>query len=161
MHSTNKVPTKKAPAKEPSTRTRFLLIASGGGLLVLAVVFVLLVSRPSRPGEEIPPMVGDLQQVNDLLHVAAGETGRVPDTFDGLGGRANSLYPRGYEAVQSGEIVVLWGAPLQGEGEVGKNEAVVAYEKNVPTEGGYVLFSAGTVKKLTAAEFQAMPKSQP
>ena len=39
------------------------------------------------------------------------------------------------------------------------NEAVVAYEKNAPTQGGYVLLSAGTVKKVSAAEFASAPKA--
>ena len=45
------------------------------------------------------------------------------------------------------------------EGETGKNEAVVAYEKDAPTNGGYVLLSAGSVKKMTASEFAAAPKA--
>jgi hypothetical protein len=60
--------------------------------------------------------------------------------------------------VKSGEVVVLWGAALKGEGAVGQDEAVVAYEKGVPTDGGYVLLSAGTVQKMNAAEFAAAPK---
>ena len=40
-----------------------------------------------------------------------------------------------------------------------KGEAVVAYEKQVPTDGGYVLLSAGSVKKMTAEEFAAAPKA--
>jgi hypothetical protein len=57
--------------------------------------------------------------------------------------------------VKSGDVVVLWGTTLQGEGDVGKDEIVVAYEKDVPTSGGFVLLSAGTVKKMTADEFKA------
>jgi hypothetical protein len=35
----------------------------------------------------------------------------------------------------------------------------LAYEKATPTDGGYVLLSAGTVKKMTAAEFDTAPKA--
>jgi hypothetical protein len=37
---------------------------------------------------------------------------------------------------------------------------VVAYEKKVPTEGGHVLLQDGTVKQMTAAEFQSAPKAK-
>ena len=74
--------------------------------------------------------------------------------------RHKNNFPRGYDAVKAGNVVVLWGSPAQGEGDIGKkSEGVVAYEKQVPTEGGYVLFSAGSVKKLTAEEFAAAPKA--
>jgi hypothetical protein len=69
------------------------------------------------------------------------------------------MFPRAYEAVKSGEVVILWGASLKGEGDVGRDEVVVAYVKSVPTDGGHVLLSAGTVKKMTAAEFAAAPKA--
>jgi hypothetical protein len=36
---------------------------------------------------------------------------------------------------------------------------VVAYQKGVPTDGGFVLLSAGTVKKMTADEFSTAPKA--
>jgi len=52
------------------------------------------------------------------------------------------------------------GTPPKGEGDVGNNEVVLAYEKKVPTEGGYVLMSAGTVMKMSAAEFTSAPKGK-
>jgi hypothetical protein len=56
--------------------------------------------------------------------------------------------------------VVLWGTPLKGEGQTGKDEEVLAYQKEVPAQGGYVLLSAGTVKKMSASEFQSAPKAK-
>jgi hypothetical protein len=126
----------------------------------ILTLFVVLGGCSSRSGEEeTPPALGDLQEVNELLHAVGGAAGRAPAKLADLG-RYQSMFSRGYEAVKSGNVVVLWGAPLKGEGEVGKDEAVVAYEKNVPTEGGYVLLSAGTIKKMTASEFQAAPKAK-
>ena len=101
-----------------------------------------------------------LQDVRELLHAAAGAAGRPAAGLADLE-RYKGMFPRGYEAVQSGAVAVLWGTPLKGEGEVGKDEAVVAHEKGVPTDGGYVLLSAGTVKKMTAAEFSTAPKGGP
>lgn len=120
---------------------------------------VVLAGCSSRLGEERnSPAFNNLREVNDLLHAAAGTASKVPAKLADLE-RGRKLAPHGYEAVKSGNVVVLWGAPLKGEEDVGKDEAVIAYEKNVPTEGGYVLLSAGTIKKMTAAEFQSALKA--
>jgi hypothetical protein len=99
----------------------------------------------------------ELLEVGDLVKAAAATgrpAGSVAD-FD----KHRPMYPRGYDAVKKGDIVVLWGARPKGEGAVAKGgEEVVAYEKAVPNSGGYVLFSAGSIRKMTAAEFQAAPK---
>lgn len=131
------------------TCIRWMVLVAGLGLL----------AGCSKPTEEAPPGYTVLQDVNDLLHSAAGTSGRPPGRLADLS-RFQAMYPRGYEAVKSGEVVVLWGTPLKGEGETGQNEVVLAYEKGVPADGGMVLLSAGTVKKMTAAEFQAAPKKK-
>ncbi len=107
---------------------------------------------------EAAPSVTLLQDVNELLRASAGGLGRPAKNVQELS-RYGDTFSRGYAAVKSGEVVVVWGAKLQGEGESGKNEAVVAYEKNVPTSGGHVLLSAGTVKHMTPEEFNAAPKA--
>ena len=126
--------------------------------VMLAAGFGLLAGCSSRPRERAAPEFGLLQEVNDLLHSSAGALARPPAKLDDPS-KHKSIYPRGYEAVQSGAVVVLWGAALKGEGDAGKDEAVLAYEKATPTEGGYVLLSAGTVKKMTATEFNTAPKA--
>jgi len=126
---------------------------------VVAPGFCLLFGCSSQPtGETGPATPGTLTELHSLVHAAAGETMRAPAKLADLN-RHQSMFPRAYEAVKSGDVVVLWGTPLQGEGEAGKDAAVLAYEKSVPTAGGYVLMSAGTVKKMTADEFAAAPKS--
>jgi hypothetical protein len=127
--------------------------------MALALGFGLLAGCSShQPKGATEAEFGELQEVNDLLHAAAGEANRVPKGLADLS-RQRSMYPRGYEAVKSGNVVVLWGAPLKGEGDAGKDEAIIAYYKGVPTDGGFVLLSAGTVKKMTAAEFSSAPKA--
>jgi hypothetical protein len=124
----------------------------------LVAALGLLAGCSSQPPPEAVPQITMLQEVNDLLHSSGDAAHRPPAKVADLD-RYQSMYPRGYAAVKSGEVVVLWGAALKGEGDVGKDEAVVAYEKGVPTDGGYVLLSAGTVKKMTAAEFASAPKA--
>ena len=70
-----------------------------------------------------------------------------------------SLYHIGHKAVESGEVVVLWGSKVAGEGG-GGGEAIIAYEKSAPDSGGSVLLENGTVKQMTAAEFNAAPKAK-
>src|SRR5205823_3309087 len=77
------------------------------------------------------------------------------DTVAAIGGN-------GVPAVRAGEIVVQWGATLPDTNEEpGKNPSpqVLAYWKQVPEQGGYVLMLDRTVKKMTAEEFKAAPKA--
>jgi hypothetical protein len=55
-----------------------------------------------------------------------------------------------YAAVETGTYVVRWGRCPKAFGE-----AVTAYERDAPTEGGLVLLGLRTVKKLKADEFAA------
>jgi hypothetical protein len=130
--------------------------------VAVAVTCFTLVGCSSKSGGDIGDVKGapvSLTELADLLH-AGGTNGRPPTQLSDLD-RRKSMFPRGYEAVKNGDVVVLWGTPPKGEGEIekGGSEDVVAYEKVVPTEGGYVLYSGGTIKKMTAAEFAAAPKS--
>jgi hypothetical protein len=72
---------------------------------VIAVSFGFLAGCSSQPRGQIPGGLSTLQDVNDLLHSAA-KGGRVPGKLDDLD-RLQSMYPRGYAAVKSGDVVVL------------------------------------------------------
>ena len=126
-------------------------------LTLLAASLGILAGCSARPRAEGSLAESDLREVSDLLHAAGGAAGRAPAKLADLDSQRR-MFPRGYEAVKSGNIVVLWAAPLQDEGDVGKNEVVVAYEKDVPTSGGSVLLSAGTIKNMSANEFSSAPK---
>ncbi len=128
--------------------------------VIVAAALGLLAGCSSGPGggAAAPPEYSLLQEVNELLRAAAGAARHPPTGVADLE-RYKGMFPRAYDAVKSGAVVVLWGAPQKGEGEAVKDEAVLAYEKAVPTEGGYVLLSAGTVKKMSAAEFASAPKA--
>ena len=93
-----------------------------------------------------------------MIRAGTKPNGQGPTKLSDLD-KVKDMYPRGYEAVKSGEVVVLWGMPVKGEGEMGKGGEVIAYEKDAPANGGYVLLSGGEVKKMSAAEFNAAPKA--
>ena len=68
-------------------------------------------------------------------------------------GDADATNPAGTGALTRGEITYFWG------NGIGEGQAVIAYGKEVPTAGGFVLLQDGTVKTMTAAEFAAAPKA--
>jgi hypothetical protein len=57
--------------------------------------------------------------------------------------------------IRSGDLVYVWGA-----GYAAGGTELVAWEKAVPESGGYVLQQDGTVKQLSAGEFQSAPKAK-
>lgn len=64
--------------------------------------------------------------------------------------------------VEEGALVVVWGATLADmKEEPGQTPApeILAYGKDVPEQGGYVLHLDRTVTKMTAEEFKAAPKA--
>jgi hypothetical protein len=64
------------------------------------------------------------------------------------------MAPVAGDMLKTGSLVYIWGSGI------GTGSAVIAYEKKVETEGGYVLLQDGTVKKMTADEFKAAPKAK-
>jgi hypothetical protein len=117
-------------------------------------------SGPGGKGAEQTPEQQVLSEVADMLRATTQPNSRGPTKLADLN-RVKSLYPRGYEAIKSGQVVDLWGTnSVKGEGEIAKGGGeIVAYEKDAPSSGGYVLLSSGEVKQMTAAEFSAAPKA--
>lgn len=108
-----------------------------------------------------PTKADELREVGGLISAYTGEHKRGPTKLADLS-RYELGYPLGYQAVKTGDVVVVWGAKMtieEGGGGGGGTTDVVAYEKKVPTEGGSVLLQNGTVKEMTAVEFAAAPKA--
>lgn len=61
------------------------------------------------------------------------------------------------QAVQSEHYVLLWGVNRSALPE-GPSQTVLGYESAAPTAGGLVLMADGSVRAMTADEFQAAPK---
>ena len=64
--------------------------------------------------------------------------------------------------VRNGNYVVEWGASLPDlKEEPGQSTApeILAYGKDVPEKGGYVLHLDRTISKMTAEEFKVAPKA--
>ncbi len=62
------------------------------------------------------------------------------------------------EALKSGKIQFQYNVPIADIIKAkGIANTILAYEKNLPTKGGYAAFANGDVKKLTAEEFKKTP----
>jgi hypothetical protein len=94
-----------------------------------------------------------LEDLGQLLKSLADE-GRNPPTKLAELESVEPMIPVAAPAIRSGDVVYLWGSAYSSGGTL-----VVAYEKKVAAEGGYVLLQSGTVKEMTAAEFQSAPKA--
>lgn len=115
---------------------------------------------PNGPGTpEKPGPVIELNQVGALILSYGGENRRGPRGPADLE-KYEPGGPIGLQSIKSGEIVVVWGATMAGEGEANAPKGIVAYEKNAPTEGGHVLLQNGQVQKMTAEQFKAAPKAK-
>jgi hypothetical protein len=126
---------------------------------VIALCAGLLAGCSSGAAKATNAAMNDLQELNKLLRAAAKKTGQPPAQLSDLD-PFQSKYPEVYNLVKSGDLVVVWGTPLNNEKDAAKTETVLAYGKDVPTAGGYVLTSAGNVTKMSAAELASAPKAK-
>jgi hypothetical protein len=68
--------------------------------------------------------------------------------------------PNAVTMINSGDLIVEWGAPLSPEGTTA--DAVLAYLKTVPEQGGKVLMQDGmTIRLMTAEKFKSALKASP
>ena len=84
-----------------------------------------------------------------------------PRKIDDMKALQNMVSPA-VEVVRKGDIIVEWGAALPDtKEEPGQSTApeILAYGKDVPEKGGYVLHLDRTVSKMTPEEFKAAPKA--
>jgi hypothetical protein len=124
------------------------------GVLVLASTGC---STSSSGSASAPPTAGDdLLEVSGLLRDYTAEFRKGPARVADLQ-KNEPLYTRGFQAVRTGAVVVVWGVPMPAEGG---GDGVIAYEKKAETDGGAVLLQNGTVKQMTADEFRSAAKAR-
>jgi hypothetical protein len=107
---------------------------------------------------EVAPDNGEryvLVELGEMLRNRMLDT-KTPPRSQAEIARYENAGPSAFNKIQKGEIVVLWGSNPQ----EGASDKVLAYEKQTPQSGGFVLMQDGTtVKKMTAEEFKAAPKA--
>jgi len=113
-----------------------------------------------------PPVAGladrrrqnDLKQIGLAYHNYFSANNRAPSKVEDLA----PFYESSVEltrSLKSGDIVFFYGVGLR-EMKAGTSNTVLAYEKAVPTTGGYALFGDGSVKMLTPAQFKSAVKAK-
>jgi hypothetical protein len=107
--------------------------------------------------KEMPSDERGLKQFAELYRNYNAKYNRGPKSLKELAIKGQGQ-PIAAGMLKSGDLVVQWGASLVPEGEAA--DAVLAYLKTVPEQGGPVLLQDGwTVRTLTADEFKAAPKA--
>jgi hypothetical protein len=101
-----------------------------------------------------------LTQVGELCRHFHFANKKPPQRVDDLA-RLRSMGGNGYQALQSGDIVLMCNATLPDlDEDSGHSESqeILAYQKDVPQSGGYVLLLNRTVRKMTTDEFKSASK---
>jgi hypothetical protein len=111
-------------------------------------------------GPDFKPIEPDEQGLKELAAKYRGffrKNKRGPKNLQEFQGKGQDA-PNAVQMMKAGELIVQWGAPLSQEGE--NPDAVLAYLKTAPEQGGGVLMQDGkTIKKMTADEFRSAPKA--
>jgi hypothetical protein len=117
-------------------------------------------------GGNAPQSAADIQersikQVGQLYANFVRDNQKPPSGIKDLA-RYAAIAPNAFNAVKNGDVEVIWDIKLadpSAEGTGDSADEVLAFEKQVPTEGGEVLMKNRTVKKMTADEFKAAKKA--
>jgi hypothetical protein len=99
---------------------------------------------------------GTFEEVAGLYRSATGMRKKPPTSLADLS-RSRDNFMNGYQAIEKGDIIVIWGVtPLA---EDSPTDEVLAYKSDVSTKGGPVLLKNLTTKKMSADEFNNAPKA--
>jgi hypothetical protein len=119
------------------------------------VLFLPACSGPTKPPAASPAKSDELSELPTILINYSGQHGKGPMKPTDLA-PFEAGAPLAYRSLLSGALVLVPGAMMPGEGDLANaTEAIVAYEKDTPTAGGFVLRHNGKVVKLTAEEFKS------
>jgi hypothetical protein len=134
-------------------------ILQRSGPLVAGLLFVYLVAGCGSKAETVgstaaAPVDEQLKELGNMIRYHQSEVGKPPSKVEDI--LALTPDPPQYiESIRAGSIVLTWRVGIKPG-----SSAVLAYEKDAPSQGGHVLLQDGTVKKMTADEFKAAPKAQ-
>jgi hypothetical protein len=124
------------------------------GFVVMVLVAGCGGTSTAPVAPQAQPAEASLNELGQLFQAFAQEKRRPPKDLADLASISPEM-PAAEISLREGKIVVLWGGAYT-TGPAGG--AILAYEKGADTGGGLVLLQNGTVKSVSAAEFQAAPK---
>lgn len=115
-------------------------------VLVLSVLFTPLAGCGS--GTPTPVNQIELKNIYDIYWHFNKRNEKPPTELADLDRTEyDSLHPTALRGLREGKYEVVWGLKSK------DGRTVLAYEKDVPTKGGRVIMADGTIKAMTAAEF--------
>jgi hypothetical protein len=120
-------------------------------LLLAALTLALGCSKGGPAPEDSDPRQLRLKQIFQMSKMSKKGNQPPAKTLEDFR-QAEQIFPRGFRALKTGECVFDWAAYANPSAA---STAVLAYEKDVPGKGGYVVLLNGTVKNMTADEFKA------
>jgi len=103
-------------------------------------------SKKARVGSDAKD---PLNEFGEMLKSLAEEKRKPPSKMSELESVEANI-PLAGPKIRDGQIVYVWGTEYSAGGT-----KIAAYEKKAPSEGGWVLLQNGTVKQMTADEFNA------
>jgi hypothetical protein len=98
-----------------------------------------------------------LQQVGEMVRNYQMAKNKPPESLKDLNS-VRSVSANGFDAVQSGKVVLRFGAALTDTKEEPgppSSDEILAYEKETPTSGGQVIMIDRNIKSMTADEFKS------
>lgn len=102
-----------------------------------------------------------IKQVGDVYRNFIRDNHKPPTSVKDFN-RYAQMAPAGCKAIRDGAVEVYWGVNLSDLSDAPSSdsaEEVLAFEKQVPTEGGTVLLKNRSVRAMTPDEFKAAPKA--
>jgi hypothetical protein len=128
-------------------RACLILVASA------AVAFAGCRKTREHTEDETDPQHYALFEIGYLLDLHANSKGKGAEKLADLKPYQDG-YPNGFDALEKGTCVVVWGVDPRKKDA----NAVMAYQKEAPAQGGFVLMGNKKIKKMTADEFNAAYK---
>jgi hypothetical protein len=104
-----------------------------------------------------------LKNLGKMYRIVSESLKRPPKTIHELR-KAEAQVPGGFNSIGETNVGIYFGAPMadasgtQGA-ENSETETVLAYDRMVPLQGGYVLMLDGSVRKISAREFKTAKKA--
>ena len=118
-------------------------------------------SSPEKSAMETSAEAQGLKNLGKMYGVVSRSLKRAPKTIDELR-KAESEVPGGFNSVGETNVAIFLGAELaESTGKPGDDaaETVLAYDRMVPLQGGYVLMRDGSVRRMSADEFKTAKKA--
>lgn len=125
----------------------------------LAIVGCSATPQPTEPD----PRGQEMFALGRAFNRYCQERGRPPERPEDLAGRFSEspAAKAAFDRLLLGDIVILCGvSQTDMQRQAGAGVTVLAFERQVPKEGGWVLMGDTGVRRMTASEFEAAPKAQ-